>query len=439
MKISPARRAAFDVLLTVEKECAFTSVLLPDIERELSGPDRGLCHELVLGTLRNRLLLDRYIELFTDGRRLDPEVRIALELGLFQLYFLERVPQHAAVNESVELVQRSRKSSARGLVNAVLRKASRSGPPELTYVDELERTSVETSHPLRLLERWVRQFGLADAMSLAAANNSPPPVTFRRTLRGSGKPLSPDFKESDLVTGCYFADRFDDDLRSMAESGDIYFQDAASQVVAGAVPLRAGGSFLDVCAAPGGKTTQIAGRAMRQAGNDCQPFVIAGDVTRRRVELLKSICERHGAGFVEIVRYDAEGGLPFADGAFDSVLVDAPCTGTGTIRHNPEIRYFITVEEIRRMQQIQTAILSNAAKAVAPGGTLIYSTCSLEAEENEDVCDEFLAASSGFRKVRPAVPERFLTGDGFARTFPHRDGMDGFFIATFERVGDTNE
>jgi 16S rRNA (cytosine967-C5)-methyltransferase len=160
---------------------------------------------------------------------------------------------------------------------------------------------------------------------------------------------------------------------------------------------------------------------------------VAGDLHWNRVEFLRENCQRQGVKFVHIVQYDAEQSLPFADGAFDAVLVDAPCSGTGTIRHNPEIRYFLKPNDLTELQNKQLRILKNASKLVNQGGSLIYSTCSLEREENEVVCEAFLRDDPDFTLVNPDVPMRFLTEQGFARTFPQRDGMDGFFIASFAR------
>jgi 16S rRNA (cytosine967-C5)-methyltransferase len=414
------------VLFRVETRSEFTSFLLPEFEDRLQPIDRGLCHELVLGTLRRQIYLDRVIDVLTVGKRLDVEVRVILRLGIFQLLFLERVPAHAAVNDAVALTVRAKKSSARGLVNAVLRKAAR-GLPEMKFSDNLDRLCVETSHPRWLVERWTQRYGVGYAAAIATANNQPPPITFRRTFRGRDTDLS-QYELSKIVDDCFIADSFDAKLRRLADDGEIYFQDEASQLVAQAAKPASGESFFDVCASPGGKTTAIVSQAMsaQKAG---KALFLAGDVTDRRVKLLRATCLKQGLDNVSIVQYDAAFSLPLADRTFDVVFVDAPCTGTGTIRHNPEIRYIVEPSDLERMQAIQLAIFANAAKLVKAGGRLIYSTCSLELEENEAVIDAFLASRSGWRTVPPSVPERLRTADGYARTFPHRDRADGFFIA----------
>ena len=421
MRISPARMAAFDVLIRIEKDRAFSSVLLPFYEEKLSPPDRGLCHEIVLGVLRRQIYLDELVRNYTGSKKLDTAVRVALRLGAYQLLFLEKVPAYSAINESVNLVQKAKKTSAKGFVNAILRRISENGAPRLQFPDEIERIATEASHPRWLIEKWEREFGIADAERIAEANNSVPTSAFR---------VIPDeaagFEKSAFVPGCYLTRSITADLREKAERGEIYFQDEASQLVAHAVAQDVGNSFLDVCAAPGGKTTQIA--------REGRPGVaIAGDLHAARVEHLRATCRRQGVGFVSVVQYDAEKALPFADKTFDTVLVDAPCTGTGTIRRNPEIRYFLSPDDFDELPKKQLAILKHASNVVTPGGRLIYSTCSLEREENEGVCADFLAQTAEFEKLKPRLPERFMTPEGFARTFPHRDGTDGFFLAEFRR------
>jgi 16S rRNA (cytosine967-C5)-methyltransferase len=424
MRISPARLAAFDVLHRIEKDRAFSSVLLPIYEEKLNPPDRGLCHELVLGVLRRQIYLDEVVRHYAGSKKLDTAVRIALRLGAYQILFLEKVPGYSAVNESVNLVQKARKTSAKSFVNAILRRVAEKGAPEFTFRDEIERISIETSHPRWLVEKWTTEFGSDEAEKIAVANNSVPKTSFRFI----GDRVPDGFEACEFVPDCYVTSSITPDLREMMERDEIYFQDEASQLVAHAVAQDVGDSFLDVCAAPGGKTTRIA-REGRPT------LAIAGDIHAARVDHLRNTCRRQAVGFVNIVQYDAEQALPFADKTFDTVLVDAPCTGTGTIRGTPEIRYFLSPNDFDDLQKKQLAILKSASNSVTPGGRLIYSTCSLEREENEVVCADFLAQTTEFEKVSPRIPEPFITADGFGRTFPHRDATDGFFIAEFRRHG----
>ncbi|HEV7699595.1 MAG TPA: 16S rRNA (cytosine(967)-C(5))-methyltransferase RsmB [Pyrinomonadaceae bacterium] len=427
MSVSPARMAAFDILLRIESERAFSSILLPSYEETLSQLDRGLCHELVLGTLRRQIKLDRIIDVLAQGKTIDTEIRIALRLGLYQLQYLEKIPDHSAINESVELVKRAKKRSATGFVNAILRRATRE-TVDLVYTDDIDRICIETSHPRWLIEKWTADRGLDEAERIAIGNNEPPQIAFRVIGEGDDRTqqLISNAQASDAVEGCFTLDRNSRELLDLASEGRIYIQDEASQMTALAVSVPVNGAFLDVCAAPGGKTGLIASR-------NSPHLTVAGDLYQPRVEMLRENCDRQGVE-ASILRYDAEKPLPFAEGVFDAVLVDAPCTGTGTIRHHPEIRYFLRPEDVVDLSSKQRRILTNASKTVKQGGSLVYSTCSLEPEEGEAICEWFLQEHSAFRQTRPNVPERFLIDGHFGRTWSHRDGMDGFFIAAFERM-----
>lgn len=430
MKLSPSRVTAFEILIRIDVQHEFSSPLLHQYEQKLGEQDRRLCHELVLGTLRRQILLDRYIDILTRSRKLDIEVRIILRLALYQLYFLDKIPSHAIVNEAVGLTARARKSSARGLVNAVLRSASRQ-KPEFVCKDPIEQLSIETSHPRWLVEKWTGQFGFELCQKLTDANNQTPVTYFRKTPFGIDAKLPEGVRQLNEIPGCFFTNSIGPGLRELLEDGKIYVQDAGSQLVANAVVIEGGNLFLDVCASPGGKTMAIVTNSLVADQENVRFY--AGDLSNRRINLLSETIAKQ-KGKVDIVQYDAAIALPFEENIFDRVLVDAPCSGTGTIRHNPEIRYFIQPQDFERMHQRQIAILNNAANHLKCGGRLIYSTCSLEPEENERVCEHFLADRNDFRQTVPEVPGEFLTKDGYGKTFPANDSMDGFFIATFERI-----
>lgn len=405
----------------------FSSVLLPAVESELRNIDRGLCHELVLGVLRRQLPLDRQIDFFARGKKLDAEVRIALRLGIYQLRYLDRVPAYSAINDSVDLTGRAGKASAKGLVNAILRRAMRE-TPELEFSDEIDRISVETSHPRWLIEKWVKDFGPQDAGAIAETNNDVPDIAYRMLGQANEqvKKLIEASRKSAFAEGCFIASKGDANVVELSAAGKIYLQDEASQMVPSIVKMPSNGSFLDVCAAPGGKTGIIAAAISAVT-------LVAGDLIWQRVEFLRQNLAQQDIGDVNILQYDAVLSLPFAAETFDTILVDAPCSGTGTIRHNPEIRYFLQPEDFDLLSRKQLSILTNASKLLKKEGLLIYSTCSIEKEENEVVCESFLAEHHAFHTEQPNVPSRFLTADGYARTWPHRDGMDGFFIAAFRK------
>jgi 16S rRNA (cytosine967-C5)-methyltransferase len=450
--VSAARRAAFEVLRRVEDEGAFAAVLLASATAELRAEDRALCYELVLGCLRRQLWLDKLIEHYAtrDARRLDAPVRRALRLGLYQLRFLTRIPQSAAVNESVNLAHEARLRSAANFINAVLRRATREPEydPATEATNELERLSIATSHPAWLIERWVDFFGAGEVESFARANNETPPVAFRvnplaakpegvwERLRGAGVEAQPSriaphawrIEGAGGVGGSGGGGAsVSSQLRALVSEGAIYLQDEASQLVAHVLGARAGERVLDVCAAPGSKTTQIA--ALSNDG----ALVVAGDLYARRLRTLGESAARQGLENVQLIAYDAEKWpLPFAAGAFERVLVDAPCTGTGTLRHNPEIRWRITQADVAELAARQRRILAHAAQTVCVGGRLVYSTCSVEPEENEEVVAAFLETHPDFRLIQTDVPEHLLTKEGAARTWPQRDGTDGFFVAAFK-------
>jgi 16S rRNA (cytosine967-C5)-methyltransferase len=444
-RVSASRRAASEILRRVEDEGAFAAVLLASAGEELRADDRALCYELVLGVLRRQLWLDKSIEHYAGraAASLDAPVRRALRLGLYQLRFLTRIPASAAVNESVNLAHEARLRSSASFINAVLRRAAREPDyePSAEASTELERLAVATSHPAWLLERWAGFAGAAEAESFAHANNRTPPVAFRvNPVRASEaeviaglRAAGVEVQRSQVAAGAWRVEPAGGasaaaQLRALTARGAIYTQDEASQLVAHVVGARAGERVLDVCAAPGSKATQIAAQAGEGA------LVVAGDIHGHRLRVVRETAARQGLENVQTIAYDAEDApLPFAAGAFRRVLVDAPCTGTGTLRHNPEIRWRITAADIAELAARQRLILSNAARVVGVGGRLVYSTCSVEPEENEGVVASFLEAHPAFESIRPDVPERLVTNEGAARTWPQRDDTDGFFVAAFER------
>jgi 16S rRNA (cytosine967-C5)-methyltransferase len=460
MPVSPARRAAFDILRRVEAEGAYASFLLAATDERLRGDDRALCYELVLGVLRRQSWLDRALEHFANRhlKGLDLPVRLALRLGLYQLRFLCRIPPSAAVNESVNLVRAAGLKSAAGFANAVLRRATREPDydPVTSVTDPVEKLAIGTSHPEWLIERWVSAFGFDEAAALARAHNEPAPVAFRLTAKASTQTetsqqviqsletsgvrvtpseITPDawrVMRSDRVEVSQVGNLRNPQARTptllveLARDGLIYFQDEASQLVAHLLAAQMGDRVLDVCAAPGSKTTHIATLAPGA-------MIVAGDLYEHRLRTLRELATTQGNGSIRLVVHDAAGDLPFAGASFDRVLVDAPCSGTGTLRRNPEIRWRIGPADIAELSSKQTQILRNAAKMVRPGGTLLYSTCSLEKDENEAVAEAFIEEHAEFNQVRPRAAGHLLTESGAIRTWPHRQDVDGFFMIVFQR------
>ncbi|MCA1593848.1 MAG: 16S rRNA (cytosine(967)-C(5))-methyltransferase RsmB [Acidobacteria bacterium] len=443
--VSPARGEAFEILRRVEEEGAFAAPLLAALNTELIAADRALCYELVLGVLRRQLWLDKTLEHYAgrSAETLDAPVRRALRLGLYQLRFLTRIPARAAVNESVNLAHAARLRSAAPLINAVLRRATREPDydPAGNARTVLENISIKTSHPLWLVERWAAAFGVEETQAFARANNQPSPVAFRvNSLRADGAEVFERLREAGVEVApsrvapdaWRIADAGGNSpvLRDMSAEGLIYMQDEASQLIAHVVGACVGERVLDVCAAPGSKTTHIA----MLAGDGAA--LVAGDLHEHRLRIVEELSARQGLKSVRTVVLNAEAGLPFSGESFDRVLVDAPCTGTGTLRHNPEIRWRIRPADIETLAVRQLNILAAASRTLRRGGRLVYSTCSVEREENEFVVAAFLQAHDDFRqiKVTPA-PGELLTPTRAARTWPHRDDVDGFFVATLEKQG----
>ncbi len=395
-----------------------------------------------MGVLRRQLWLDRLIEFYANRKvsEMDVDVRLVLRLGLYQLRFLSRIPASAAVNESVNLVYFARLRSAGGLVNAVLRRAAREPDvdPVLTITDPTEKLAVSTSHPTWLIQRWIQAFGREEAEAFAHANNEPAPVAFRvvtnraqelevcEQLRRAGATLVP----SRIARGAWRVTGAGGPLSDLVATGKAYLQDEASQLVAAALDVQPGERVLDLCAAPGSKTSQIADSTLDSAS------IVACDVHRHRLRTVLQTAQLHGLTSIHCAVLDGLKSLPFKDKTFDRVLVDAPCSGTGTFRRNPEIRWRISPADIEDLSRRQIQLLLSASHAVKPGGRLVYSTCSVEAEENEEVAQTFLENSEGFSSADLSLDKSLMTGTGGARTWPHRDGTDGFFIRAFRRKSD---
>ena len=449
--IAPARTAAFTALCEISAGRldlpAALMLVRPTLQDER---DRALATDLVTGTLRWQGQLDHVITEFAKRSltKLDFQVLQILRLGAYQLIHLDRVPAAAAVNDAVAMTRRARKSSAAGLVNAVLRAISRNTHrlplPRRPPADEaLDYLALSLSHPRWLAARWLTRYGFDAAERWETFNNAAAPLTIRinrlkttseglvRALDEHGVTVEPARYAPDGLTV-----KTGNPLRTpLAGSGLFFLQDEASQLVSLLGTPEPGARVLDTCASPGGKTTAMAAMAGDRAE------IVATDIRNARVKLLKETVLASGTKSVRIVQADLEAGLPF-NSAFDIVFVDAPCSGLGTVRRDPDIRWRRKESDLPVLASAQLTMIRNAADAVRPGGRLIYSTCSSEPEENEAVVEEFLKTHPAFRQLdlRAGGPgnfhaiQRVVDEDGFLRTTPDKHGLEAFFGAVLQRV-----
>lgn len=445
-----ARDLAHSILLAVENRAAYASELLHTrLEASVDSREAALATELVMGTLRWQRLLDFLVERYSHRKvsKLDREVLIALRLGIYQLRYLKRMPARAAVNESVELVRTACKKSAISLTNAVLRRAAgESERPvrEFLSAETAEALGIVHSHPTWLVERWLRKFGERGTIALLEHDNQPPENACvvlspehqkdaLESLRSEGCPVKPGrlLRDSILVPGRNIAktDAF--------RKGWIGIQDEASQMVPLLVGVKAGDSVLDLCAAPGGKTMRLRNLAGERGR------VISSDLRESRLRAMRDRLNKANLANPSLVALDGTAPLPFT-GNFDRILVDAPCSGTGTLARNPEIRWRLKAEDLRELHRCQLALLRSALEHLSPGGALLYSTCSLESEENESVIEEALRLRTDVRQEPVKIPQHALAAtasaeqlngdDGSFRTFPPLYHTDGFFAALLKRM-----
>lgn len=445
-----ARLAAARVLLAVDEG---RTTLAAELERHRAGldedRDRALMFELAAGTLRWRNELDALLAACADRpiNDLDEPVRVALRLGAYQLAHLDRIPIHAVVNESVELARVLGRPRARGFVNAVLRRLSRGRPPralpgrpgpDASKAQQRRYLSITLSHPEWLVERWLTRFGFEAAEAWCQFNNESPAVTIRSIGRLTTQEILAALNRArlDASPARWMLDAVQLAPGSSGRlppelAAEITVQDEGSQLVARMVQAAPGERVLDACAAPGGKTIVMATDAGRQA------VIVAADARPSRVRLLRGLLARaHVAA--PVLQLDATRPLPFG-AVFDAVLLDAPCSGLGTLRRDPDLKWSRGSAGLAVYAAAQTTMLAQAAEVVRPGGRLVYATCSSEPEENELIVEAFLASHRDFT-VRPAAPapavldaQKLIDPRGFLRTLPFRDGLDAFFAAMLVR------
>lgn len=448
--MTPARLAAARVLVALDRG---RTTLSAEIERErpelADRRDQALFLELATGTTRWRAEIDARLaaHLRRPLDELTPELRAILRMAAYQIHHLDRVPEHAVVNESVEMTRVLRQERAAGFVNGVLRNMIRARqrpdglpkrPTDPSQTDAaLAYLSVTLSHPRWLVARWLARVGFDACERWCKFNNAAPELTVRPIgqdaaalidrLRTEGVDATPGrFVPGAVRLPAGSLGRLSPELRR-----SLLVQDEGAQLVACLAGARPGERVLDVCASPGGKTVML-DAAVRPGGH-----VIAGDRRPARLALLRATLQRTGAS-AAVLALDAEAALPFG-AVFDRVLIDAPCSGLGTIRRDPDIKWSRQSADLPRLAATQANMLERAAEVVRPGGTLIYATCSSEPDENEQVVDQFLAATPAFRLVpfqadlACAGASATIDDRGRLRTLPFEHGLDAFFAARLVR------
>jgi len=418
-----------------------------------------LVNGLVYGVIRWQKQLDWVLDRFINPKfQLDARRRNILRLGAFQLLHLDGIPAHAAIFETVQLAtSRQRKSSGdrktAGFINAVLRSIQREGAsiayPSLS-TNPTEHIAFSLSYPTWLVKRWLQTRGVSWTLAFCRASNQTAPLAFRvntlltqreevcqflemKGLPASLSKIAPDGITLKNRTITNFDTTGELTLKDILNRKDIYVQDESAMLVAPLLSPEEAGFIVDLCAAPGGKTTHLA-HLMRNTGK-----IIAVDTSAEKIALLQKNCRRVNAHNVETCVMDAtKADLAFIKTA-DAVLIDALCSGFGTLRRHPDIRWNKTLKQVHSLREVQYNLLKNAAPHIKPGGILVYSTCSIEPMENEEVIQRFLTDFPMYRvenarRFLPAVPLSAITPQGFVQTFPHEHGVDGAFAARLRRV-----
>ena len=437
-----ARETALRVLMSCRNNHAWADAALKaQLGRDgLVGPEAALCSRLVYGVVQNQQLLDFYLSAYCSQKpdHLQPPLLEILRLGAYQILYLDRVPDSAAVNTSVELAKISGRGQASGLVNAVLRKIAqnKTALPPIPERDEAKYLSIRYSHPKWLVKRLLSILGREEAEAFLAANNDTPPLMVQvnplktdaesliKELEGWGVTATP----HPWVPGCLELTGAGD-LTTLApfREGKLLVQDPAARLVSLIAGVQPGQKVLDLCAAPGGKSFSAA-FAMEDKGE-----IVSCDLHENKLKRIQEGAARLDLTSITTSAGDGRVFRPEWAERFDTVLVDAPCSGLGIIRKKPDVRYK-KADDLFTLPVIQTALLDNAAKYVAPGGVLVYSTCTILPEENEQVTDTFLAEHSEFCREGFTLPEPVGETEGQLTLWPQRHGTDGFYICRMKRT-----
>ncbi|AYC29195.1 16S rRNA (cytosine(967)-C(5))-methyltransferase RsmB [Paenisporosarcina cavernae] len=437
------RDAALSILLSVEKNQSYSNLLLHQtIETyDISDQDRALLTELTYGCIQRKLTLDYFLEPFVKGK-LESWVRLLLHLSIYQLVYLDRIPNHAIVHESVEIAKKRGHKGVAAVVNGILRSILREGVRSIEEIDDENlQLSIASSHPLWLVERWVKQFGYEKTAEMVHTNNVPPVQTVRVNLMKTTPDVviqafqeeGIEVEQSRFVPECLYVMKGSIAKTDLFKHGFVTIQDESSMIPSLLLDVEKDNRILDMCAAPGGKTTHIAER-LNATGS-----LTSVDLHAHKVKLIDEQVQRLELDNVHtIVANSKELSDILEEESFDRILVDAPCSGLGVIRRKPDIKYTKQASDFDSLHVTQLQLLDEASRLLRPEGRLVYSTCTIEATENNETVQAFLAKHPEMELLKDvALPEsltRFYS-DGMMQLFPQDLNSDGFFIAVFRKKG----
>jgi 16S rRNA (cytosine967-C5)-methyltransferase len=442
------REVTLDLLMKIEKDHGFSHLLINQaIQREkLNEKDEALLTQIVYGTIEHKMTLDYYLSSFIkQNKKLDPWIRMLLRMSVYQMVYLTKVPDHAIIHEAVEIAKKKGHRGIQGFVNGVLRNIQRKGVPPISEIsDPVERLSIETSHPKWLINNWIEQYGFETTKAICEANVGKQATSVRiQPLRISrDEAIMRLESEGFEVKASKFSDQGiiinkGNILKSdLFKEGLLSIQDQSSMLVAEVMQAKPEMEVLDACSAPGGKATHIAEK-MENKGK-----VFAHDLHKKKIKLIEDKQESLQLSIIEGSAQDARKLQEiYEPGTFDRILIDAPCSGLGVIRSKPEIKYEKTKEDINRLQTIQVAILNHVAPLLKDDGRLVYSTCTIEKNENEQVIEHFLEMNSEYEvdeEFFKDLPEFLQSSSGITafglQLFPHEFDTDGFFLTRLKKV-----
>lgn len=435
------RDAALSILMEINNNQAYSNLILHrTIEKyDIKDKDRGLLTELTYGTLQHRMTLDYYLEPFIRGK-LDGWVRELLRMSLYQIVYLTKIPSHAVVHEAVEIAKRRGHKRIAPTVNGILRSVLRQGVRSLDDIQgEVEKIAIETSHPEWLIARWIELYGEEETTAMAHENNNPAEMTLRvntakitvdeaiSALEAEGIAV----RAGEVVAECLISESGNPANTETYKKGWITIQDESSMLPVNALDVAPGMKVLDMCAAPGGKTTHIAEK-MQDEGE-----VFAHDIHAHKIKLIEKNAERLGLSSITARSGDSRQLLEtYEKSSFDRILVDAPCSGFGVIRRKPEIKYTKKEADITGLLAIQFDLLQTAAQLIKPEGIIVYSTCTVEYEENRGMVEKFLAAHQTMELItlpNLQADDQLHIQEETLQVLPQHFGGDGFFVAAFRK------